>query len=227
MRGEDMARVIACGEGFRSYHLRMLRIVGGEYRSRLLETPRDETTRPMSARAKEAICNLLRGWFEDARVLDLFAGVGTMGLESISRGAARAWMVERDRAVLRIQERNIATLGCADRAIAIQGDALSAHALASVTAPVDLVFMDPPYAIMEKDGERHRVFSQLRRVRELMGDRGFVILRTPLDPKVVDHTIAGFDGPEVHRYGQEMYVLLYSPTARPTGNSPDSTDPTG
>ncbi len=221
------AAACSVGELRSLYHLGMLRIVGGEYRSRLLETPRDETTRPMSARAKEAICNLLRGWFEGARVLDLFAGVGTMGLESISRGASRAWMVERDRAILRIQERNIATLGCADRAIAIQGDALTAHALESVTAPLDLVFMDPPYAIMEKEGERHRVFSQLRRVRELMGERGFVILRSPLDPKVVDHSIAGLDGPEIHRYGQGMYVLLYSPTARPATNSTPASDPTG
>lgn len=189
----------------------MLRIIAGEYRSRLLETPDDETTRPMTSRVKESVFNLLRGWFEGATVLDLFAGVGTMGLEAVSRGAAHVHMVERDRAVLRILQRNIDRLGCGERVRAVQGDALAASALAGVHQPIDIVFIDPPYVEMAEEEGRRRVIAQVARCRPLMGDKGFVVLRTPVDPETLDHTVPGFDGPEVHRYGQEMRVLLYAP----------------
>ena len=68
----------------------MIKIIGGEYRSRKLLTPENESvSRPYGSRVKESLFNLLRGWFEGATVIDLFAGVGTMGLECASRGAAR------------------------------------------------------------------------------------------------------------------------------------------
>lgn len=165
----------------------------------------------MAARAKESIFNLLRGWFEDATVLDLFAGVGTMGLEAVSRGAARVVMVERDRSVFKLLQANIAALGCEDRASAIQGDALSVALLGSVPRPVDVVFIDPPYALMEQEESRQRVLEQVARCRGLMGEQGFLVLRTPVDPERVDHAVPGLAGPEVHRHRQQMAVLLYAP----------------
>src|SRR5262245_15938357 len=86
------------GDGSRIRWIAMLKIIAGEFRSRKLLTPDDgSVSRPYGARVKESIFNLLRGWFEGATVIDLFAGVGTMGLEAVSRGAARVFMVERDR----------------------------------------------------------------------------------------------------------------------------------
>lgn len=202
----------------------VLKIIAGEFRSRRLATPPDESTRPMASRTKESIFNLLRGWFDDAIVLDLFAGVGTMGLEAISRGAAKAIMVERSRDIFRLLEQNIATLGCSDRTMAINADALSAEVLAVVPTPVDVLFIDPPYATMEEEAGRARVFEQVRRCRQLMGSKGFVVLRTPLDPATVSHRIEGFDGPEVHRYGPTMHVALYAPQA-PSARSESSASP--
>jgi 16S rRNA (guanine966-N2)-methyltransferase len=127
----------------------VLKIISGEYRSRILLTPEGEDrTRPMVARVKESVFAMLHGWFKGARVLDLFAGVGTVGLECASRGAAEVVMIERDREVFRYLEHNIKTLGCEERAIAVQADALGPTALARSPKPVDLVFMDPPYALM-------------------------------------------------------------------------------
>lgn len=196
----------------------MLRIIAGEYRSRRLETPiadkgGEERTRPMTDRVKESICNLLRGWFEDARVLDLFAGVGTMGLEAISRGAAQALLVERDREIHAILQRNIAALGCGDRAQALQADALGPLALERAPAPVDLVFLDPPYATMIDPKGRREVLAQAARTRAVMADRGFLVLRSPIDLAPEEAAIPGFAGPEVHAYGREMRVLLYMPVA--------------
>jgi 16S rRNA (guanine966-N2)-methyltransferase len=196
----------------------MLRIIAGEYRSRRLETPiagrgGKERTRPMTDRVKESICNLLRGWFQDARVLDLFAGVGTMGLEAISRGAAQALLVERDREIHAILERNIAALGCGDRAQALQADALGPLALERAPLPVDLAFLDPPYAMMLDETSRRSILAQAARIRAVMADRGFLVLRSPIDLPPDEARIPGFEGPEVHAYGREMRVLLYMPVA--------------
>jgi 16S rRNA (guanine(966)-N(2))-methyltransferase RsmD len=205
----------------------MLKILGGTYRSRLLDSPEDdERTRPMTSRTKESIFNLLRGWFEDARVLDCFAGVGTMGLEAVSRGAAAVVLIERDRDVYAYLQRNIATLGCGDRAVALLGDALGPLPLDRAPKPVDIVFFDPPYALVEDPDERRRVLAQAARLRSVMAQKSFLVLRSPIDLGD-DARLEGFDGPEEHRYGSEMRVLLYMPSAQaPTldrSNAPETT----
>ena len=190
----------------------MLRILGGEFRSRQLLTPDDDTTtRPYSSRAKESLFNLLRGWFEETSVIDLFAGIGTMGLEAVSRGAARVLLVERDRKVFELLKQNIESLKCSDRAIAVNADALGQVWMAKATKPVDVIFCDPPYEMMEDERSRQRMLEQVARCRVLMGDRGFVVLRSPLGTRDAELSVAGFAGPEEHRYGNEMRVLLYSP----------------
>jgi len=189
----------------------MLRIVAGEFRSRRLFSPEDEhSSRPYGARVKESVFNLLRGWFEGSQVLDLFAGVGTMGLEAISRGATRALLVERDRDTYELLRRNIETLGCEDRAEAVNADALSAAVLDRAPNPVHIVFVDPPYDLMRQSKTRQRVLDQVERCRRVMSERGFVVLRSPITADGTFH-LAGFDGPEEHRYGREMNVLLYAP----------------
>jgi 16S rRNA (guanine966-N2)-methyltransferase len=198
----------------------MLRILAGEYRSRLLASPREsDRTRPYTGRVKESLFNLLRGWFEDARVLDLFAGVGTVGLEAASRGAREVFCVERDREILGFLERNIASLGCGDRVRAISGDALSPALLPRCPGPFDLVFLDPPYELMEEESQRERILTLAARCRSLMGDRGFLVLRRPVTAQSPPApAIEGFDGPEAHRHGASMEILLYMP--RPPAAAP-------
>ncbi len=192
----------------------MLKIIGGEYRSRRLEEPKpDEQSRPYIARIRESVFNMLRGWFDDANVLDLFAGVGTVGLEAVSRGAARVVMVEQNRQTHEHLKHNIETLGCGDRAEAILADALSDHILFRAPRPVDLLFVDPPYPLMADDATRPHVFAQIERCRAVLADRSFVILRSPLGPDEIDLTIDGFAGPEAHDYGRDKWVLLYQPRA--------------
>jgi 16S rRNA (guanine966-N2)-methyltransferase len=191
---------------------RMLKIIAGEFRSRTLLTPDDDSvSRPYNSRVKESIFNLLRGWFEGAIVVDLFAGVGTMGLEAVSRGAAQVFMVERDRRVFDLLKQNVQTLRCEDRVTAVQGDALSAATLARAPRPADIVFVDPPYQLMEDERTRGLVLGQISRLRTIMGDRGFAVLRSPVSAHEADLTVPGFLGPEEHKYGQDMHALLYAP----------------
>ena len=191
----------------------MPRIIAGEFRSRKLHSPADDAaSRPYVDRIKESVFSILRGWFEGASVLDLFSGVGTMGLEAVSRGAARVMMVEKDRRVFEMLQKNIEELGCGDRATAVLGDALGQVALQRAPRPLDIAFVDPPFELMELERDRRRVLEQIARIRPLMGDKGFIVLRSPslrdLESMMM---IPGFDGPEVHRYSNTMAVLLYAP----------------
>ncbi len=190
----------------------MVKIISGEFRSRRLQTIEgDELTRPLLNRVKESIFGMLHECFEDARVLDLFAGVGTIGLEAVSRGAAAVLMVEKNPRTYRVLKRNVELLACADRASTLHGDALGQTCLMVAPQPADLVFVDPPYSMMREPLSRQRILDQITRCRSIMGDKGFVILRSPLGPDEADLAIKHFEGPETHRYRKDMWVLMYEP----------------
>ena len=189
----------------------MLHVLAGEFRSRILKTPTDDAvTRPMGSRTKEGLFNVLRGWFEGARVLDLFAGVGTLGLEAVSRGAIKVVMVEKDRKIFALLRDNIESLGCADRAIAVQADALGEAAIMAAEPEVNVVLMDPPFALVETEEGLKEVFDQAGRTRKLFLEKGFLVIRLPTvsDPPP---TIEGFDGPEIRAYGNQQNLLLNMP----------------
>ena len=190
----------------------MLKINGGEFRSRILETPPDsETTRPITARVKESVFNLLRGWFEDGVVLDLFAGVGAIGLEAVSHGAREVVMVERDPKIEGILRRNVRSLNCEDRAIVVRADAMGPAALAQAPRDCDVVFLDPPYPLWTDPETRQDIRELAVRCRQHMKDKSFLVLRTPT-PWGDEPPLEGFDGPEIHEYSPDMYVHLFAPT---------------
>lgn len=124
-----------------------MRVIGGTDRGRRLGAPRGLKTRPTADRVRVALFDILGPAVAGARVLDLFAGTGAVGIEALSRGAARAVFVERDRAALRVLRRNLAALRLSrEHARVVAGDALAAlPGLAASEQPFDLVFLDPPY----------------------------------------------------------------------------------
>jgi 16S rRNA (guanine966-N2)-methyltransferase len=123
-----------------------MRITAGEYRGRRLVSPRGRRTRPTSDLLRQAIFNVVGSRIGGARVLDVCAGTGALGLEALSRGAAHATFVERDRQALACLQANLASLETAARARILSGDALVALAdLARVGERFDCVFLDPPY----------------------------------------------------------------------------------
>jgi 16S rRNA (guanine966-N2)-methyltransferase len=121
-----------------------LRIVAGNWRSRLLDIADVPGLRPTSTRIRETLFNWLAPGLPGARCLDLCAGTGALGLEALSRGAASAVFVERSVIATRMLRANIATLQ-ATSAEVLQMDALD-FSQAQASAPFDLVFLDPPFA---------------------------------------------------------------------------------
>lgn len=120
-----------------------MRITGGEQRGRPLEGPRRGGVRPTGAYLREAVCNVLAPRLPGARVLDLYAGTGAMGLEALSRGAAEATFVDRDVAAVRS---NLARLGRGREATVLRGEVLRVVArLGAAGRRYDVIYADPPY----------------------------------------------------------------------------------
>jgi 16S rRNA (guanine966-N2)-methyltransferase len=117
-----------------------VRVVAGEFRGRRLAAPRGLRTRPTADRVREALFSML-GDVTGARVLDLYAGSGALGIEALSRGAESAVFVERDARAAGVIERNLASLGL-DQQVVRQD---APRFLARAKGMFDLVFCDPPY----------------------------------------------------------------------------------
>lgn len=174
-----------------------MRVIGGIFRSRRLKTLPGEALRPTPDRLREALFNVLAPEIEGAVFLDAYAGTGAVGIEALSRGAARAIFIEADRAAIRVLRENLASLGLdADRAEVVHAHVLKR--LASYRA--DIVFLDPPYAldreyepalmllaenpprlVIVQHHRRHELAPQygcLRRVRQLrQGDNALSFYR--------------------------------------------------
>jgi 16S rRNA (guanine966-N2)-methyltransferase len=123
-----------------------LRIIGGQFRGRKLQYSGDLRTRPMKDRVREAIFNLIGPDIQGKRALDLFAGTGALALEAVSRGAARATLIEQHHPTAQIIRQNIAALGLEDRAEVFIGNVFIwfQRGLAPQDCPW-AVFCSPPY----------------------------------------------------------------------------------
>ena len=160
-----------------------MRIIAGTHRGRRLEAPRGSGTRPTSDRAREALFSML-GSVEGARVLDLFAGSGALGLEALSRGAEAAVFVESERDAVRAIERNLAALH-------LEGTIVRRDAVRALRDEVrrgrryDLVLVDAPYEDWERlQGPLAELLPQV------LAEDGVLVVETaatvepalPLDP---------------------------------------------
>src|SRR5947209_6981741 len=127
----------------------MMRVIGGEFRGRKLLPPPSEVTRPITDRVKQSLFDILTSELSGARVYDCFAGTGSMGLESLSRGAAEAIFFEADRPALARLRKNIESLGVAGRSRVVAGDLFRWFAEPPIARAadlrIDLIFLDPPY----------------------------------------------------------------------------------
>lgn len=127
-----------------------MRVIGGQWRGRPITAPPGRETRPTTDRVREAIFSSVfstLGELDTVRVLDLYAGSGALGIEALSRGAAHATFVERDRRAAATVARNLETLGVPRSRWQIVHSDASRLVTRGGVEPVSLLFADPPYTI--------------------------------------------------------------------------------
>lgn len=150
-----------------------VRIVGGRWRNTRLAVPDLPGLRPTSERVRETLFNWLMPMLSGARVLDLFAGSGALGLEAVSRGAASATLVERDPRLAGQLLGQVARLAAQAQIEVVQADALQ-WLRQPGAAPFDLAFVDPPFAAGLWD-------AVLQTLPARLADGAWLYLESPLD----------------------------------------------
>ena len=133
-----------------------MRIIAGEFRGRRLLPPEGEQTRPVTDRVKQSVFDVLAPLLPDATVYDVFAGTGSFGLESLSRGARHVTFFEMHRPTIARLRRNLETVGCSDRATIITTDCFAHLRQARPAALADVVFLDPPYRYLNEQPDELR-----------------------------------------------------------------------
>ena len=130
-----------------------MRIIAGEARGRRIEAPEGRNTRPTLDRVRENLFNMLQGEMDGSEVLDLFAGSGALSFEALSRGAVHAVLADHDRKASAVQRKNAGTLGYLDRTEILTADWRRAlEIMESGRKRFDIVFLDPPYAMVDLAG---------------------------------------------------------------------------
>ncbi len=183
----------------------MLRVIGGAYKGRRLKLVRGPGTRPMQEKVKGALFNILGDLVVGTVCLDGFAGTGSVGLEALSRGAARAVFIEESPAALKVLRDNISRCGAEDKAVVLAREFNRAVIqLAKEKVGFDLIFLDPPYRLLEERNPLRVVHR-----RGVLKNEGCLVLRRHAKVRPVfkefrlarevvlgDDVLAFFVGPE-------------------------------
>ncbi len=185
------------------------RITAGDFRGRALSTPKGMPLRPTRSLVREALFNILGETIDDARFVDLYAGVGSVGLEALSRGAEHVTFVEKTRAHLALIADTSERFGCADRCDFVLGDVVTwlRGAGRRVVAAADIVFMDAPYQDNGAD-----------LALELLGASPppLVVCEHHRDRKIAEN-VGGLERVRQARYGLTELTFL-----KPAGETPTS-----
>jgi 16S rRNA (guanine966-N2)-methyltransferase len=186
-----------------------MRIIGGQNRGLKLATPKGREVRPILDRVRESLFGVLLHRVPEARVADLFAGTGVIGLEALSRGAASCVFVERDHACIETINENMRRAHLEEQCQVVRGDVFRCAGTLAESGGVDLIFIDPPYRMMRGERTARKVATAVARLGEgdVLADGGMLVLRFP-----VDTDVSGQIGPltqtDCRRYGG-MQIALF------------------
>ncbi|MFH1421757.1 MAG: 16S rRNA (guanine(966)-N(2))-methyltransferase RsmD [Planctomycetota bacterium] len=178
----------------------MIRITGGTFRGQKLFSPDDLSVRPAPDMVRVALFNILRDYVPEANVLDLFAGTGALGIESLSRGACFALFVEKEKTNCGIIEKNLNKLSLLSpnkegKPYALVKNIDALNILSSVSLhgnPFDIIFVDPPYALTEDSGRRKVLRTLLLHLLEpdISSDCSVILFRERKNSFTADEVFA-------------------------------------
>ena len=156
-----------------------MRIISGNYKGKKILLPKDKLTRPLKDLTKESIFNVIKHSklldinLENSNILDLFSGVGSFGLECLSRGAANVTFLESYKEVLTVLKKNIDNLKQQDSSSIIEKDIFSENTLKALNDKFDIIFMDPPY----KENKLSDLLNTIIKLKLLKNNGSIIIHR--------------------------------------------------
>ena len=175
----------------------MIRITGGENRSRLLETPNTTLTKPTMDKVRAAVFNALGGSVKNAKVLDLFAGSGSYGFEALSRGAMEVTFVDSSYEAIKVIKKNASNLN-RDNVEILNYDVLAY--LNQNSREFDIIFADPPYKL-----DVYEALVKTLIERKNIGDGGIIVLESEKELNI-DESL--FKSVRFYKYGlAKIYIL--------------------
>ncbi len=184
-----------------------MRIISGTMRGTKLYTLEGDNTRPTLDRVKEALFSKINFEIQDATILDLFAGSGALGLESLSRGAEKIFLCDNSRDAIKIINQNIEKTKTKDKISLLNMDYKKAlEELKRLEAKLDIVFLDPPYKTeFAEDAAKYIVENQL------LNEDGFIVLETDDKDKVLNNLDTNIlEIKEIKKYGRVYLLFIYS-----------------
>jgi 16S rRNA (guanine966-N2)-methyltransferase len=193
----------------------MIRIIGGISKGRRLKIVSSAAVRPMQDKVKGALFNIIGDRVPGAIVLDGFAGTGSIGLEALSRGAARCVFVDEFAAAVKIIKENVAKCGSEEKAVVLHREFNRAVIdLAKQGVRFDLIILDPPYRLLE---ERNPL--RVIRKRGLLGPGGLIVLRRHFKtkPKTGDFELA-----RQVTLGDDILAFYIAKPAEPADDGPEA-----
>ena len=184
-----------------------MRIISGTMRGTKLYTLEGDNTRPTLDRVKEALFSKINFEIQDATILDLFAGSGALGLESLSRGAEKVFLCDNSRDAIKIINQNIEKTKTKDKVSLLNMDYKKAlEELRIQKIKFDIVFLDPPYKTdFAEDAAKYIVENKL------LKEGGFIILETDEKERVLNNLDTDIlEVKEIKKYGRVYLLFIYS-----------------
>lgn len=171
-----------------------MRVISGTARGRRLKELPGMDTRPTTDKVKESLFNIIQFDIEGRKVLDLFGGTGQLGIEALSRGAARCTFVDMNRQAAAVIRENVKTVGFSDVSVVHQGDA--AAFLAGCREKFGLIFLDPPY----QSGLLERCIQEITKF-DILAEHGIMVCESALE-KQLPELEAPYEKGREYRYGK-------------------------
>ena len=180
----------------------MSRIIGGTGKGRRLRTPRGDTTRPTGARVRQTLFDILAPRVPGCRFLDAFAGNGSVGLEALSRGAARVVLVDQSRAAVEVVRENARALAAVGGDVQIyhQDSRIALAALADSGVRFDVIYLDPPYA--------SDLYEPLLELAEHLLEKAGLVVAEHFHKRALPETIGGLVSTRAVRIGDHTLTFF-------------------
>jgi len=180
-----------------------MRVIAGKARRILLKSLEGDSTRPTLDRYKETLFNTMQTYVPDSYFIDVFAGTGSIGIEALSRGAAKAVFIENNKKALAVIKENLEKTHLSENAEIIASDAVSALIRLEHTGPADVIFIDPPY----NRGYELQVLKLLG-TSKLVGEDTLVVVEASNETGLDEIASTGFNILKTKDYRTNRHIFL-------------------